>query len=70
MLVVRKIMKKHHMSWEWTGFIRAMEESEILPRLLVLVIGKIKMVVPVIGTVNSGKEKLLKINEFEVPKER
>lgn len=46
-----------------------MEESEILPRLLVLVIGKIKMTVPVIGTVNSGEEKGLrgKINEFEVP---
>lgn len=59
-------MKKHHMSWELTGFIGAMEESDILPRLLDLVIGKIKMAVPVIGTVNSGEEKLLKINEFEV----
>jgi len=46
-----------------------MVESEILPKLLVLVIGKIKMMVPVIGTMNSGEEKGLKgkMNEFEVP---
>lgn len=34
-------------------------------------IGKIKIVIPVIGTVSSGEEKVLrkKINEFEVPYE-
>lgn len=43
--------------WQLTAFSEAMEESEILPKLLVLVIGKIKMMVPVIGTMNSGEEK-------------
>lgn len=45
-----------------------MEELEILLRLLVLVIGKIKMTVLVIGIVNLGEEKGFrgKINEFEV----
>ena len=46
--------------WQLTGFSEVMEKSEILPKLLVLVIGK-KMVVPVIETMNSGeKKKVLK----------
>lgn len=55
--------------WRLTVFSEAMEESEILPKLFILVIGEIKMMVPVIGTMNPGEEKGLegKMNEFEMP---
>lgn len=57
--------------WQFIGFSEAIEESDILLTLLVLEIGGRgeRMVVPLIGTMNSEEEKDLKrkINEFLVP---
>lgn len=54
--------------WRLTAFSESMEESEILPKLFILVIGEIKMMVPVIGTMNPGEKGLEgKMNEFEMP---
>lgn len=62
-----RLWRNIHNMWQLTWFSGTMEESEIKPKLRILVIGKIKIMVPVIETVNSGEEVLRKkINEFQV----